>query len=100
MISRILKEAESELDDAISHYESIEPGLGIRLKDEAKAVISWIAANPESPRTRQSGYRRVNFKIFPYYVAYFIHDQTIWILAVAHAARRPKYWICRRKPKK
>lgn len=98
MTPRILKEAESELDDAISRYESIEPGLGIRLKDEAKAVISWIAANPELPRIRPNDYRRVNFKIFPYYIAYIIHDQTIWILAVAHAARRPEYWIERNTP--
>ncbi len=98
MTLRILKEAESELDDAISRYESIEHGLGIRLKDEAKAVISWIAANPELPRIRQSGYRRVNFKIFPYHIAYIIHDQTIWILAIAHQARLPEYWIERKIP--
>ena len=98
MILRILEEAESELDDAISRYESIEPGLGIRLKDEAKAVISRIAENPESPRTRPNDYRRVNFRIFPYYIAYIIHDQTIWILAIPHQARRPEYWIERNIP--
>jgi hypothetical protein len=50
MILRILEEAETELVDAISHYESIEYGLGIRLKEEAKAVINWIALHPEVPR--------------------------------------------------
>ena len=93
MTPRILKEAELELDDAISRYESIEPGLGIRLKDEARDLISRIAGNPELPRVRSNDYRRVNFKIFPYYIAYAIHDQTLWILAIAHQARRPDYWI-------
>ena len=98
MIPRILEEAEAELDDAISRYESIESGLGIRLKEEAKAVITWIANHPEVPRIRHHNYRRVNFKIFPYYIAYTLHNQTIWILAVAHEARRPEYWISRRIP--
>lgn len=54
MILRILEEAEAELDDAISRYESIEPGLGIRLKEEAKAVVTWIASHPELPRVRHN----------------------------------------------
>jgi plasmid stabilization system protein ParE len=96
MTLRILQEAETELDDAILRYESIEPGLGLRFKDEAKGIIGWIAENPELPRSRPNGYRRVNFKIFPYYIAYIIHDQTLWILAIAHQARRPEYWVGRK----
>ena len=98
MILRILEEAEAELDDAISRYESIESGLGIRLKEEFKAMINWIARHPELPRIRRNDYRRVNFRIFPYYIAYIIHDQTIWILSIAHATRRPEYWIERNIP--
>jgi hypothetical protein len=98
MILKILAEAEAELDDAISGYEAIVPGLGIRLKEEAKTVVSWIANHPEFPRIRRHDYRRVNFKIFPYYIAYVIHDQIVWILAIAHTARRPEYWISRTIP--
>ena len=36
----IVAEAEQELSEAISHYEEIEPGLGLRLKDEILAAIS------------------------------------------------------------
>jgi hypothetical protein len=35
----------------------------------------------------------MNLKIFPFYLAYAIWEDTIWILAVAHGARRPEYWI-------
>ncbi len=93
----VLKEAEDELNAAVAFYEDAEPGLGIRLKDEARAVIQWIAKNPEMPRLREKGYRRVNFKVFQHYIAYFIWADTIWVLAIAHAHRRPEYWLERRK---
>ena len=76
----------------------MESGLGIRFKDEVKAVVFWIADQPELPRIRSSGYRRVNLKIFPYYIAYILHADIIWVLAIAHLARLPEYWTTRRIP--
>jgi toxin ParE1/3/4 len=93
---QILEEAEKELDKAVDHHEEIEAGLGLRLKEEARGVIHWISHNPELARLRAKGYRRVNLKVFPYYVAYFIWADTIWILAIAHSKRRPEYWIGRK----
>ena len=93
----ILQEAETELTEAVARYEEVENGLGVRLKEEVRAVIRWIAANPEIPRVRPKGYRKVNLKVFRYYVAYFIWQDVIWVLAVAHGHRRPEYWIGRKK---
>lgn len=92
---RILDEAAAEFADAIARYESIESGLGVRLKEEVKSVVAWVADQPELPRVRSKGYRRVNLKVFPYYIAYIIHSDVIWVLAVAHSARLPEYWITR-----
>lgn len=94
---QILEEAEKELDKAVAYHEEIESGLGIRLKEEARGVVRWILQNPELPRLRAKGYRRVNLKVFPYYVAYFAWADTIWILAIAHSKRRPEYWIGRKR---
>jgi plasmid stabilization system protein ParE len=92
----ILHEAEGELYEAIAYYEEIEAGLGVRLKEEVRAAIQWIAANPEVPKLRPKGYRRVNLKVFRFYVPYFIWNDTAWILAVAHGSRHPEYWIERK----
>jgi plasmid stabilization system protein ParE len=97
MRTEILQEAEDELNESIAYYEDVEAGLGQRLKDEARATILWIQSNPELPRARPKGYRRVNLKIFPYYVAYFIWGDALWVLAVTHARRRPEYWLERKK---
>lgn len=98
MTLEVLDEAATELAEAIGRYESIESGLGIRLKEEVKSVVAWIADQPELHRIRSKGYRRVNLKVFPYYVAYFIDGDVIWILAIAHSARLPEYWISRNIP--
>jgi plasmid stabilization system protein ParE len=93
----ILHEAEEELNEAVSYYEEIEPGLGVRLKEEVRAVIQWIGHNPEISRLHPTGYRRVNLKVFRYYVPYLVWNNSVWILAVAHGSRRPEYWIERQK---
>ena len=93
----ILHEAEEELSEAIAYYEGIESGLGVRLKEEVRMVIHWIGDHPEIPRLRPKGYRRVNLKVFRYYIPFFIWKNTVWILAVAHGSRWPEYWITRKK---
>ncbi|MFH0924582.1 MAG: type II toxin-antitoxin system RelE/ParE family toxin [bacterium] len=69
----ILKEAFEELNDTIVYYEEQQDGLGLRLKDEVDRHVNWILGNSSIPRIRRGGYRRVNLKIFPYYIAYIRH---------------------------
>lgn len=78
MILRILDDATAEFADAIAHYEDIESGLGVRFRQDVQAIANWIERYPELPSLRPSGYRRVNLKVFPYYVAYMIHSEVIW----------------------
>ena len=95
MIVEFLPQARSELIAAVEYYEDQLIGLGQRFWDEVDQHISWIVANPETPQLRTGGYRRINLRIFPYYIAYLIRDPVIWILAVAHGHSLPEYWIDR-----
>jgi hypothetical protein len=51
--------------DAVAYYEVELSGLGQRFWDEVDEHIAWIEENPDISRLRNSGYRRVNLKIFP-----------------------------------
>ena len=93
---RFVEEAQHEFLDAISDYEEARSGLGQRFKDEVDRSVLWVADHPELYRLRPSAYRRINLRIFPYYIPYIVREQTLWILAVAHASRKPLYWISRR----
>jgi plasmid stabilization system protein ParE len=95
MIVEFLPQAKAELMDAADYYEGELNGLGQRFWDELDRHIAWIAENPELPRLREGGYRRVNLRVFPYYIAYVVRDPVIWILSVAHGHQLPNYWIDR-----
>jgi hypothetical protein len=90
---QILQEAKEEWAGAIQYYKDITPGLGIRLKRQVKEVLSWIKVNSELPRLRTKGYRRVNCKTFPYYIAYSIRKNEIFIVAIANSYKYPDFWI-------
>lgn len=96
MIVRFVEEAQREFLDAISYYEETRAGFGRRFKDEVDRSVLWIADHSELYRPRPGGYRRINLRVFPYYVPYIVREQTLWVLAVAHGSRRPLYWISRR----
>ena len=89
----VLPEAADEFDDATDYYEQRQPGLGHRFRDEVDRHIRWISAHAELARLRPGGYRRVNLKVFPYYVAYLLREDAVWVLAIAHGHRKPEFWI-------
>ena len=95
MTVEFLTEAEEELTDAALWYESKQPGLGVRFRDEIAHVVSRIAEDPTLWREREGGYRRVNCPVFPYFVAYIIRNQRIIIAAVGHGHRKAGYWKSR-----
>jgi hypothetical protein len=91
----VLEQAQLEFLQATDQYESERPGLGQRFKDEVERSIVWIGEHPELYRLRLGGYRRMNLRVFPYYLPYIIRGETVWVLAVAYASREPEYWIRR-----
>ena len=89
----ILQQADEELYEAAKYYEEQQAGLGYKFLDEVEKHIKWIESNPKTARKRQGNYRRINLKIFPYFIPYMIHNNTLWILAIAHCNRKPFYWV-------
>src|SRR2546423_4901157 len=90
-----LEEASREFLDAFAYYEDQQTGLGQRFEEEIDRAIRWLAENPESLPLRRVVYRRLNLHIFPYYIPYVVRGSTLWVLAIAHAHRRPEFWIKR-----
>lgn len=90
-----LPQAVDELEEAVAFYEDKQSGLGGRLRDEVERTLCWIIGHANIPRLRGAGYRRVNLRVFPYYVTYVDLEQSLWILAVAHGHRKPEFWIDR-----
>lgn len=86
-------EAETELREALKYYNRQRPGLGSELRQEFEAAASRACRNPlHYAATGSSGARFCPFHRFPYSLVYIDLDDHIWIVAVAHHRRRPRYW--------
>ena len=92
-----LPEARDELIEAAVYYEEMQPGLGMRFRNEVAEIVVTIQQHPLLWRERHGGFRRVHCPVFPYYVAYFIRKNIAVIAAVAHSSRYPDYWKERMK---
>lgn len=93
-------EAEEELEAALAWYEQRSAGLGLRLMVAIDGVVMRIAALPrafsEVPGVQAPvPVRRAIVPGFPYSVAYVELDAEIRVIAIAHAKRRPSYWLNR-----
>ena len=89
--------ASDELTAAIRWYEQQRPGLGAELFDAIDAAIDLIRAHPEigTSRTGRLPSREFRVNRFPYKVVYRVRDDDIYVVAIAHASRRPEYWKSR-----
>jgi toxin ParE1/3/4 len=91
----LLHEAEEELYEAALWYESHEKGLGKRFRFEISRVLDRITESPLIFSELDSGYRRANCPVFPFYIPYIIRGECIIVIAVAHGKRKPEYWASR-----
>lgn len=87
------REAERELDAAMTYYEQQRCGLGLELLAEVEKAAAVIQKFPEAwPLHPASGHRKVVLPRFPFALYYLEIADVIWINAVAHAKRAPFYW--------
>jgi len=78
--------------------------LGDEFISEISGSLDRVSHAPESypawPSTRAEGplIRRATTQRFPYVIAFEKHEQHVLVLAVAHAKRKPLYWLTRTNP--
>lgn len=87
--------AELELVGSIAFYEERKTGLGLDFGAAARQALKTIAAAPERWPTGKHGTRRYVMSRFPFVIHYFDMPDKLWIVAFAHAKRKPGYWANR-----
>jgi plasmid stabilization system protein ParE len=83
--------AEDDINVAYRWYEERSSGLGERFLDEIEACFGRISLNPMSYPEVEADVRRALPQTFPYLVFYALHDASVHVLAVIHAAQDPAY---------
>jgi plasmid stabilization system protein ParE len=94
-------EARAEVRAAALWYEERRPGLGERFVERVNEALRRLeeapARYPVWPGTEVSAIpiHKAVLDQFPYLVAFELHTDSVLVLAVAHAKRRPLYWLAR-----
>lgn len=100
---RWVTDAIEDLQGGHDWYDEREPGLGQQLAAEVFDVLDHAAGRPFLPRKyehpqlpSEPEIRKIQLRRFDEYgIVYTVVKDTMWIVAVAHAKRKPGYWIDR-----
>ena len=84
--------AESEFLEAVRWCESERPGRGLRLDAVVLKAEQQMQRHSRSGNRHILGTRRLVLPRFPYALIYLIQADRCYIVAFAHAKRRPGYW--------
>lgn len=91
--------AARELEEAVEHYETITSGKGLELAHQFHAAIEQVCEFPESAPVTRGTVRSIVVQptsSWKFTIHYRAKPKFIRILAVAHQARQPFYWLGRR----
>jgi len=94
---RWLRTAVDEARDARQHYDARKAGLGSRFARELAATVRRVRELPLAWPEVEPPVRRALVNRFPYLLHYVVESDTILILGVYHAKRRPISWRNRLK---
>ena len=97
-------EARAEFRSAAVWYDEQRLGLGDEFVAELTNAFDRIAEAPHSyalwPNVKDAArpVHRALVRRFPYAIAFEVHLDQIYVLAVAPARRLPLYWLARSTP--
>ena len=93
-------EADEDLSRAFAWYEETNPGMGYVFIEAMRETVARLTETPDGSTTVPlvpSGHvvRRVLSRKFPYTVIFVVKEDVVYVVAFAHAKRRPDYWHSR-----
>ena len=91
---RLSTPASGELTEAVRWYETRRAGLGADFYEAVVRTIELIRAHPDVGMLRPGRlpHRRVLVAGFPYEIVYRVRENDLYVVAIAHASRRPGFW--------
>lgn len=81
------EEAEQDLREAVSWYESQKKGIGKNLANEVIEKVQKLSLKPDSYSADHTGLRKTSLKSFPYIIYFLVKLPVVLILAVWHKSR-------------
>jgi toxin ParE1/3/4 len=89
---RFFDEAAEEIEETAAWYGKRSPAARAGFLQEIDRALDVILEAPARWPLDADGTRRYVCRTFPYTVIYFVEDEIVFVVAVAHQKRRPRYW--------
>jgi toxin ParE2 len=97
-VVRKLKPVDSDSLRAAAWYEDQQPGLGDAFANDLDATINLLSHDPLIYSVRFADVRCIRLRRFTSYGIYYLMvSAEIWILAIHHGARHPRWLRARRR---
>ncbi len=88
-------EAQEEYQHAYQWYALRSKQAAHRFELEVERVLQLIAANPAMFAAYDETHRLAVLRRYPYCIVYQVFEESIYVVAIAHARRAPDYWLSR-----
>ncbi len=87
--------AAEEAGAAEQWYRERNDTAAARFRRELDRAVELIAERPEAAPLYIGNTRRFLLRRFPFFVVYRVYIGRVQVVAVAHARRKPGYWVQR-----
>jgi toxin ParE1/3/4 len=87
--------AADEAEAAERWYREHNETAAARFRRELDRVVELIAERPEAAPSYVGNSRRYLLRRFLFFVVYRVFSRRLQVVAIAHARRRPQYWLQR-----
>lgn len=92
MLLEFFEDAAAEVEQDRAWYRERSESAEVGFLRELDHAIQQVADAPAQWPQYLAGTRRYVFPIYPYSVIYFVENDVIRVVAIAHDKRRPGYW--------
>jgi plasmid stabilization system protein ParE len=92
---RFLAAARRELLAEALYYRESGAGLGVKFVRAVEQALAIAVQFPLAGSPGPAATRKVTVKGFPFSLVYLQEDGGIVVVAIAHHARSPEYWVGR-----
>jgi plasmid stabilization system protein ParE len=85
-------DAEAEYRDGYAWYEARSAKAAANFEAAIEHALALIRNDPNQWPICDDQHHLYILRRYPYSIVYSVQDQTITVVAIAHARRRPNYW--------
>ncbi len=87
--------ARRDFDDSFDWYAKRSATAASRFVNAVDVALTRIASQPDQFAAIDPRHHECSVKRFPFRIIYRVEERQILVVAVAHAKRRPGFWLNR-----